>query len=239
MMAYGRTHKGLVRDNNEDSFYVKEDKVGKLKNLFIVADGVGGHNAGEVASKNAIQHFVEYAKDTTNTEIDKIIEMGIKTANNKIFRLSKEKKTYKGMGTTFTVCVIDENKLHIGHIGDSRLYLINDNIKQITEDHTLVNEMYKSGHLTVEETKLHPKRNVITRALGTEIFLDVDIYTINIEKNDKILLCSDGLNTMLDDEKIHNIVTKRTFLSSKVNELIDKALASGGNDNVSVILIEV
>lgn len=239
-IGIGRTETGTVRSNNEDCILVCNEKTGLLPNVFAVADGMGGHNAGEVASKNAIEFFCEYL--TSNTERymhnqDLLLE-AVNYANGKVFQLSLESEDASGMGTTFSVCSIDENNLYYAHIGDSRIYRITaDGISIITEDHSYVNELVKSGELTLQEARVHPKRNVLTRVLGTETTTTADFGYLPINNGDRILICSDGLTNMMTDEEIFKIATSDCDDKKKVDNLIALALANGGIDNVSVVLI--
>ena len=242
MFGFGKTDVGIKRENNEDNIFVSNEKIGALPNLFIIADGMGGHNAGEVASSKAIEFFCESVKGNKAEKgevLDSIIS-GIKYANEAILQLAVSSDDYKGMGTTFTVCVCDESKLYIGHLGDSRAYVINKSGSvQITTDHTYVHELVNAGKITAEEAKTHPSRNIITRTLGIDADMMADGKIQPLEANDYILLCSDGLSNMLSDDEISEIVLGEGSLSQKVDELIKHANENGGVDNISVIIISV
>lgn len=238
MEVYFDTHKGMVRDNNEDNLIVVEKQRFKL---YAVADGMGGHKAGEIASNIAINVIKEYFDcDSDEFKVPKFINESIKEANKIIKEKSTNDENYHGMGTTVTLAVIDslENIAYIGNVGDSRTYLIRNNeIKQITEDHTYVYELLKQGRITVDEARNHPKRNVITRAIGSEDFVQVDIFEIELLDGDILLLCSDGLIAHLSDEKI--LETIKTYgCSEGVNKLIKLSNDYGGRDNITVIIID-
>lgn len=237
MEVYFDTHKGMVRDNNEDNFIVVEKQRFKL---YAVADGMGGHKAGEIASKIAINVLKDYFnKEKDDFIVPKFINESIYEANRKIRDESDNNEVCHGMGTTVTVAVVDslENIAYIGNVGDSRTYLIRNNqIKQITEDHTYVHELLKQGKITFEEAKNHPKRNVITRAIGSEDFVQIDIFEIELLENDILLLCSDGLIAHLSDEEILETIIKYGC-SESVERLIKLSNDYGGIDNITVIII--
>ncbi|MBQ2753578.1 MAG: Stp1/IreP family PP2C-type Ser/Thr phosphatase [Firmicutes bacterium] len=241
MKAFGKTDTGIVRKNNEDTiFYKSYDD--ELKNLCIVADGMGGHNAGEIASRSAIEYFLEYFNDKYEKgEFDNILYLmadAVTLSNAEVYKNSFKDDAYKGMGTTFLATVNYKGVLNVCHIGDSRLYVYrNEELKQITEDHALVTDLIKRGEITEEEARVHPNRNVITRSLGTSENVLVDTYEIDIEDDDIFIMCSDGLNTMLDDERIKRIVAGEESIEAMVESLIVEAKFEGGFDNVSVIIM--
>ena len=193
MKAIGKTHKGKIRNINQDSFFISKDEIGQLPNLYIIADGMGGHKAGEYASMCAVEQFVNYVKTLDETRITEIFIKGIDYINELIYKKSLTDENYSGMGTTFIVCSIKNNILYVANVGDSRLYLINDTIKQITEDHSLVEELIKCGKLTRCQSKNHPNKNIITRAVGVDKTVKCDIFTLTITSEEFILMCSDGL----------------------------------------------
>jgi len=240
MKVYFDTNKGIIRDKNEDNLIIEESE---RYNLYAVADGMGGHKAGEIASSMLIDTIKEYFnKGIVNKDfkVPTFIEEGIKAANFKILNEASSKDDFSGMGTTVTMAVIDldENIAYIGNVGDSRTYILRDNnIRQITEDHTYVRELVKEGKITKEEAKLHPQKNIITRAIGSEDSVVIDIFEIELIENDVLLLCSDGLTTHLSDEEIMNII--KTYGSSdSVKKLIKRCNDSGGTDNITVIIID-
>lgn len=240
MRVYCETNKGLMRENNEDSFIVEESD---RFSLYAVADGMGGHKAGEVASSIAIDTVKEIFKKNCGKNDFKapsfIIE-SIEAANGRIRKEALNKEECSGMGTTISMAVVDLllNIAYIGNVGDSRVYILrNDEITQITEDHTYVNELLKEGKITPEEAKHHPKRNVITRAVGSEEYVQADIFEIELFDNDVILLCTDGLTTHLTDEKIFNTI-KEYGCSESVQRLIKLANDNGGTDNITIIIVD-
>lgn len=243
MYTYGICETGLHRKNNEDTIFIS-DNTGFLKNLFIVADGMGGHNAGEIASHDAIEQFNSFIKKQTalghsrHDILDLLIE-AVNYCNLKIFEKSGGEAELSGMGTTMTVAVIFENKLYVTHVGDSRLYIFRNNkLRQVTKDHSFVMEMVKQGKMTKEEAAVHPNRNIITRAVGTSKKIEIDTVIETLEKDDVILMCSDGLSAMVCDADIEKILNKDDLsLEKKARELADSANENGGLDNISIILI--
>lgn len=240
MNGQGITDIGKIREKNEDSFFISNKAIYGLPNLYIIADGMGGHNAGEIASKLSIDFFLEYLERTKYLEtclLDKISD-ATKYSNKKIYEESIKNKEYSGMGTTFTCCLVDNYNLSIVHIGDSRIYLFEDNtIKQITKDHTYINEMFELGKITETEMISHPKRNMLTKAMGTSSIIDIDSYSIKIDYGNKFLICSDGLTDMVRNEDINNIVQNYN-LGESLDKLIDLAITNGGQDNITIILTE-
>lgn len=240
MKVYYETNKGLMRENNEDNFIVEESD---RYNLYAVADGMGGHKAGEVASSIAIETIRDiFIKSSSNVDFKApafIIE-SIEAANKKVREEALCKDECSGMGTTITMAVIDLelNIVYIANVGDSRAYLIKDNeIIQITEDHTYVHELLKDGRITIEEAKHHPKRNVITRAVGSEEYVQADIFEIELSNDDIILLCTDGLTTHLTDKEILSII-KEFGCAESVQRLIKLANDNGGTDNITIIIVD-
>ncbi len=248
-IGLGKSVIGKVRSNNEDSILVCNETVGELPNLFVVADGMGGHNAGEVASAKSIDFFKEFVsnyrfpndspgKNGVKFQTEGLIEKGIVFANEKIYNMSTDNRNQNGMGTTFSACVISGNELCFGHVGDSRIYLISKTgIRQITIDHTYVNEMVISGELTLEQAKNHPKRNMLTRALGTEDTVLIDNDTLYVSDEETVLLCSDGLTSMISETDIFNIINSQPNKEATLSKLVDLANEKGGFDNISVIII--
>lgn len=241
MNCYGKTNQGMVRDNNEDYLFFSDSRIGSLPNLLIVADGMGGHNAGEVASYTAVNEFIKYIEENENAyeneDILDILVDGVKYANEKTFELSKHKPEYKDMGTTLVVAVVKGNKIYIVNVGDSRLYRFrNGYLAQLTTDHTYVQLLVKNGDITEEEALVHPKRNIIMRAVGTDDVVCSDATVFNVLSGDTFLLCSDGLSGMLSDGEIAEILSKNLTVEQKVNSLIDEANKKGGNDNITVII---
>lgn len=241
MNVIALTDIGLVREKNQDSVF-SSDKYDLP--LYIIADGMGGYKGGEIASSDAIniikRLFIENQDKLTNKKFIKtLIEDSIKEANLKIYRKSLEFSEYSGMGTTISLCYIYRGYVFVGHVGDSRIYKIyNDSIEQITEDHSLVNELIKKGEITKEEAKNHPQKNMITRAVGTDSNIEIDISETKYKKGEIMLLCTDGLFNMVDDNEVKNIIKDSDSLLDAAESLIDKAKQNGGLDNISVIIIK-
>jgi len=238
--VFGKTHTGKRRESNQDAYLIINEKFYGLPNLFIIADGMGGHLAGEVASNYAIKAFQNYIRDNDypgEDLLDYLID-ATKYANLRVFKESSKDKNYLGMGTTFTVLTIQEGKGYMTHIGDSRIYIITDDeIKALTSDHSYVQEMLKLGRLTKEEAEEHPRKNILTRALGIQKDLEVDGYITELTPGNKLLMCTDGLNNMISDSVIkHTVLTNP--LEQATDLLIDTANENGGIDNITLILLE-
>ncbi|CEO13213.1 phosphatase [[Clostridium] sordellii] len=241
------SHIGKIRKNNED--FCKGEIIstdsGEI-GIFAIADGMGGHNKGEVASELAVENIVRFLKNNLvqneNVKInyiDDILKQAYNNVNSIIYKQAKEDEGCSGMGTTLTTVIIYKNKAYIANVGDSRCYLLqNSEFRKITRDHSLVEELVASHAITEEEAKTHPKRNVITRALGTEKLIIVDIYKNDIFKGDKILLATDGLTSFVEKEDIEKIISSDNSLEETTDSLINKANEVAGKDNVSVILIK-
>ncbi|MDO5717931.1 MAG: Stp1/IreP family PP2C-type Ser/Thr phosphatase [Tissierellia bacterium] len=230
---------GRHRDLNEDSFFVEQNND---FTILIVADGMGGHLAGEVASKIATESINEYIKDNFS-KIDiksDLIENALKWANDKIYEKSSSDSSLSNMGTTCDAVLIVDNTAYIGHVGDSRVYLNRENkLRQLTKDHTLINDLIDSGSVSCEEAKYMKQKNIITRALGGESRLNVDKFEIELIGNDKILLCSDGLTNGVSDTDIKEVLEMEISAEEKANMLIYMSNASGGYDNTTVIIGEM
>ncbi|MBF8982198.1 Stp1/IreP family PP2C-type Ser/Thr phosphatase [Lutibacter sp. B2] len=233
------SHVGNVREINEDAYFISNDEF----KLFIVADGMGGHNAGEVASNIAIDSIVSYIEENKDRlsecedEAVDILREAIITANRNIFIKSQNESACHGMGTTLTLALI-LSKVYIGHVGDSRAYIVrNGEISQITRDHSLVGELLRNGNITEEEAKVHPQKNMITRAVGTEEDIKMDSYSLDFEKEDMIVLCTDGLSNLIENSEMRNILSGSKDLNLACKHLIELANERGGNDNITVIAI--
>lgn len=214
--------------------------MGPLSNLFVVADGMGGHKAGEYASKCAVETIVEDINTYQDTGIIKSLTMAIQHANAKIRQVANSDINYQGMGTTLVTATYSDDTLYVGNVGDSRLYVIGDGIRQITTDHSLVEEMIRMGGLDREKARTHPDKNIITRAIGVVEVVDVDFFEVeDLKEGDIILMCSDGLSNMLTDHEIAEIVNARGTLEEKADKLVAVANQNGGKDNIAVILIEM
>jgi protein phosphatase len=223
-----RTDTGRQRNANEDSLFTKAP-------LFVVADGMGGAQAGEVASKAAAESF---AHELPKAPPERVLEETIEGANRTIHELARKDPGLAGMGTTITAAIVDldTEEVAIGHVGDSRAYrLRRDRFEQLTRDHSLVEEMRRKGQLTDAQAEDHPQRSIITRALGPEPEVQVDLQTVPAQAGDVFLICSDGLTTMLDDEQIGRVLGRATSLQAAVRALVDEANRAGGRDNITVV----
>lgn len=238
LKTFSITDVGKERKLNQDYVFTSEIPVGKLANLFIVADGMGGHNAGDYASKYTIETIVEEIEKSKDTSVVKILEKAIQSANRHIRKKSQESEGLNGMGTTVVAATIYGDEMCVANVGDSRLYVINQEIKQITEDHSLVEEMVRMGGIRREQARSHPKKNIITRAIGAEDELEIDFFQVKLKKGDFVLLCSDGLTNMIEDEEIRMILQGQRDIVEKAEALVATANNNGGKDNIAVILIE-
>ncbi len=225
------THRGRVRRTNEDSYLVEPP-------LFVVADGMGGANAGEIASGIVIETFA--AASPLIGEPEEALADTIGLANERIWARARRDTQTSGMGTTATAAVVLETSIAFGHVGDSRVYLLRDGVlRQLSEDHSLVGELVRRGALTPEEAEVHPQRSVITRALGTEAIVDVDTFSIATESGDVYLLCSDGLSNMLADEDLQPLLEQSPTLAAAASALVARANRAGGEDNITVVLFRI
>ncbi|HEV2858764.1 MAG TPA: Stp1/IreP family PP2C-type Ser/Thr phosphatase [Solirubrobacterales bacterium] len=231
-----RTDTGRQRNANEDSLFVEAP-------LFVVADGMGGAQAGEVASRAAAESFAhDLPSSPASTPPERLLEATIEGANRTIHELARKDPSLTGMGTTTTAAFVDldSEEVAIGHVGDSRAYrLRGGKFEQLTRDHSLVEEMRRKGQLTDAQAEDHPQRSIITRALGPEPEVEVDLRTVPAQAGDVFLICSDGLTTMLDDEKIAHILGRATSLQAAVRALVDEANRAGGRDNITVVLFRL
>lgn len=238
LKTFSITDIGLKRKINQDYVFSSEMQVGALPNLFIVADGMGGHKAGDYASRKATQIIVESIKSSEETSPVRLIRTAVERANKELLKKARESEDYEGMGTTMVVATITEECLYVANVGDSRLYIINDEINQVTKDHSLVEEMVRMGGIDEETAKYHPKKNVITRAVGGAEEIEIDFFELKLMPGDIILMCSDGLTNMLDDEEIKLIIKKQRDVIEKAEELVKAANENGGRDNITVTIIE-
>lgn len=236
--TFSLTDVGMKRQVNQDYVFTSEAPVGNLPNLFIVADGMGGHKAGDYASRRATELIVEKVKANAETSPIRVIREAIEAANAEIFSESLSCPDYSGMGTTAVVATILDDTLYVGNVGDSRLYIIDRDISQVTKDHSLVEEMVRVGQIDRTSARTHPDKNIITRAVGAAQEIKVDFFDLRVKKGDYILMCSDGLTNMVDDESIRMIVEREPDVAAMVCELIKRANDNGGRDNIAVVVIE-
>ena len=206
MKTFSKTDIGMVREVNQDYVFVSDLPVGKLPNLFVVADGMGGHKAGEFASRFTVEVVKEALAESSEETPEAMIIQAITSANRKLLETAKQDSRMEGMGTTLVVATVIERTLYLANVGDSRLYLLNDEIKQVTKDHSLVQEMVRLGGIKQEEAKNHPDKNIITRAIGAKEDVEVDFYEYRLKQGDMILMCTDGLSNMVEDGEMLHIV---------------------------------
>lgn len=228
---------GNVRKINEDSVGYFE---GSDIDIYAVADGMGGHNAGEVASELAIEVVIEYIKQNHhNFDMKKVLSDGIKYANKKIYDVASHNDSLKGMGTTITICFKKQNKLVVANVGDSSCYIIDNKRKlsKVTKDHSLVQQLLDNGTITEEEARTHPNKNIITRALGTNEIVEVDLFDVDLTKVIKCVLCTDGLTNDVTYSEMYDIIMENDNVSS-CKMLVDLSKSKGGRDNISVIVFE-
>ena len=238
LKSYAITDIGRKRQLNQDFIYLSETPVGNLPNLFIVADGMGGHKAGDYASRYAVETVVEAIGISFEKNPIRILGGAIEKANTLIRQRAREDIAYNGMGTTMVAATCMGRYLEVANVGDSRLYVINDKIEQITRDHSLVEEMVRMGGIDKASAKNHPDKNIITRAIGARNYIEVDFFNVELQAGDIVLLCSDGLTNMVDDEVIHQILTEDGSIRDRAEKLVETANQNGGKDNISVIVIE-
>ncbi|RKI84415.1 Stp1/IreP family PP2C-type Ser/Thr phosphatase [bacterium 0.1xD8-71] len=239
LRSYALTDIGQKRQLNQDFIYRSETPVGNLPNVFIVADGMGGHNAGDYASRLAVETVVEEISTSFEKNPVKILNNAIERANEMLRKRAREDRALSGMGTTIVAATCMGKYLEVANVGDSRLYVISDEIRQITQDHSLVEEMVRMGGLDKETARNHPDKNIITRAVGARRDVEVDFFDVELQTGDMVLLCSDGLTNMVDDEMICRILKGDGNLEDRVEELTRTANQNGGKDNISVIVIEL
>ena len=231
-VAYGaKSDVGRVREANEDSYLVADP-------LFVVADGMGGHIAGDVASSTAVKVIQDESGDASSENPGTLSKI-ISDANAAIWDKAQSDPALRGMGTTCTLVLVDEDRVHIAHVGDSRAYRLRDGqLEQLTEDHTLVGRMVQEGRLSPEEAQHHPQRSIITRALGVDEDVQVDLETVELSEGDRLLLCSDGLSSMVDDGSIESVLASESDPLRAADQLIDVANEAGGDDNITVVVID-
>ncbi|MBQ9657841.1 MAG: Stp1/IreP family PP2C-type Ser/Thr phosphatase [Clostridia bacterium] len=239
--SYARTDIGKTREMNQDYYYIS-DSLSEVQ-LYILADGMGGYKGGEIASKLAVNsaknyilnNFKETPKDKES--LIQLIGSSVEYANMVVYEKAKEEKELEGMGTTLEICLIYNNKAYIAHVGDSRIYRIRKEfIRKLTQDHSYVQKLVSDGTITQEEANIHPKKNMLIKALGCNAFVEPDVMIRGFLKDDIILMCSDGLTNEVSNQEIYNIA-KQDFERAPI-ELVDLANQNGGGDNITVITIK-
>ncbi len=236
MRAFAMTDVGRARAVNQDYVFTSETPVGMLPNLLVVADGMGGHKAGDVAARFAVEalvHYIESLKEESNPL--RVLQSAIKTANGQLYEKAQNNEAFTGMGTTMVAAVIEGDMLYVANVGDSRLYVVGEEIIQVTRDHSLVEEMVRRGEIKPEEARNHPKKNIITRAMGTSPNITADCFEEPLCGR-TVLMCSDGLTNMLEDEDIKIIMERSGNLEEAGKQLVAAANENGGMDNITVVL---
>ncbi len=237
--AVSKTDIGKLRQLNQDFVFTSVYPLGALDNLFLVADGMGGHKAGDYASKCAVETIIEMCSKSRGKKMVTAISDAINEANTRIRRKAMEDVNMVGMGTTAVLATVNNDTLTVANVGDSRLYIISaeKTITQITRDHSLVEEMVRMGGIDRVSARNHPDKNIITRAIGATGNVNIDFFEVSLKEGDVILMCSDGLSNMLEDKDILEIVTTNDDLQTTANALVSAANENGGSDNISVVLI--
>ena len=238
MKTFSKVDIGNKRNTNQDFVFVSDKPLGNLPNLLVVADGMGGHNAGDFASRFVVETLVEDISKSTEDGPEAIITKAIKSANHKLIEVARQDMSMKGMGTTLIVATVIERTLYFANIGDSRLYLLNEGIRQLSRDHSFVQEMVRLGGINAEEAKHHPDKNIITRAIGAKEKVEIDFFEFRLRKGDIILMCTDGLSNMVEDDDIFRIVKSSRDIVEAVERLVNRANDNGGSDNIGVIIAE-
>lgn len=239
MKSFAITDVGKRRELNEDYIYTSDKTIGQLPNLFLVADGMGGHNAGDYASRYTIEKIVETIETLPKgQDAEEMIQEAICLANAYIYEEAGKNSSLSGMGTTLVAATVQGENVTVANIGDSRLYIVNQKITQITKDHSFVEEMVTMGEIDKETARNHPDKNIITRAIGVKELVLADFFEVRLEKEDKLLLCTDGLTNMLRDEEIRRIIKDSADIEEAARALIAAANENGGRDNISVVLVE-
>ncbi|MDF2485931.1 MAG: hypothetical protein K0R46_2099 [Herbinix sp.] len=239
MKAFSITDIGERRRINQDYVFCSENAIGILPNLFIVADGMGGHNAGDYASRYCVEFFKQKIEENETLSPIALIEAAIRETNIALRNKAQEQTELEGMGTTLVTATIFDKEMYVANVGDSRLYVIGKEIKQVTEDHSLVEAMVKTGELNRCEARVHPNKNIITRAIGANITVEPDFFEVNLEVGDTVLMCSDGLTNMLEDETIERIIRENEDPEVAAETLVKCANENGGKDNIAIIIIKV
>ena len=238
MKAFAATDVGKVRKVNQDCVFSSTVPVGCLPNLFIVADGMGGHKAGDIASRLTVDSVVDKLSKVNSKDYISVITDTIIKVNKEVIDKAAESQDYAGMGTTLVVATVFDNILKVANVGDSRLYVIGEDIIQITRDHSLVEEMVTNGQLNRADARVDKRKNIITRAIGGESKVEAEMFSVELKPEDKILMCSDGLSNMVDDTEILEIINREPDIEKAARMLIDAANENGGKDNISVVIVE-
>ena len=238
MKIFSMTDVGRKREMNQDYVFATDESLGTLPNLLVVADGMGGHKAGDFASKYTVEVLKEELKHTLKDGPEEILKDAAQTANHKLIEKADEDINLEGMGTTLVAATVIDHTLYFINVGDSRLYLLRDELEQITRDHSYVEELVALGKMKRGSRDYLENKNIITRAIGADEDVDADLFALKLKSRDVILMCSDGLSNMVDEFEMEYIIRAEESISEKAQGLVDAANRSGGKDNISVILVE-
>ena len=238
MKTFSITDVGRKREMNQDYVFATDEPMGGLPNLLVVADGMGGHKAGDFASRYTVEVLEEELKHSVKESPEEILRDAVQTANHKLIEAAGKDIKLEGMGTTLVVATVIEHTLYFINVGDSRLYLVNQDIRQLSRDHSFVEEMVRLGGLKEEEARHHPDKNIITRAIGMKEDVETDFFEYHLKKGDVILMCTDGLSNMVEDEDIFAIIKSARDIVEAGQMLIERANANGGRDNIGVVLAQ-
>ena len=238
MKSFGMTDIGKKRKINQDYLFFSDEPVGCFPNLYIVADGMGGHKAGDKASSYSVKRFVELARKAEKEIPFLAMEKLLDQVNREVYQLSQKEEEYEGMGTTFVAATVVDHVVYVMNVGDSRLYCYDGTLRQVTMDHSLVEELVRAGELGRMESRHHPQKNIITKAVGVTDEIQPDFFMLDMAKEQKILLCSDGLSNMVDDDKLEEIMAESGEVEELAKKCIDEALFYGGLDNIAVVIVQ-
>ena len=239
MIFYAMTDVGQLRDSNQDYVFASDAGVGNLSNLYIVADGMGGHLAGEYASETAVKTVLEDVREKHADKPIAILESAIQVANKRVYTEAQNDVKKRGMGTTMVAATVSGGRLYVANVGDSRLYAVsNGRLQQITRDHSVVEELVRSGGLSKELASKHKDKHKITRAIGAEPEVKVDFFDVAIDDISAVLMCTDGLTNMMEDSAIEEVLLSGEKVKQKVEGLVRTANENGGEDNITVVVID-
>lgn len=236
MRSYGITDIGMVRKYNQDYSLECDEPIGNLDNLYVVCDGLGGRNAGEYASSTAAENFFDLVEGSDSKMPLSILKEAVSKVNRLIFDEGKLPE-YSGMATTLVGATVRDDTLYVVNVGDSRAYIIGEEIMQVTWDHSYVGELVRRGKITRDEARFHSKNNIITKAIGAEAGVEPDYFQVDLEEGEFILLCSDGLYNMLSEDEIYEVVMGPGSIKTKAEKLVELANEAGGKDNIAVVII--
>ena len=233
------TNIGQKRRVNQDSYLVQENPVGNLPDLFVVADGMGGHRAGDYASRFTVERLRTKIESAPETDMRSMVTRVLHEINTELRTIAASDEAYYGMGTTCVLCTIDGSRLQVANIGDSRLYIAGkDGMRQVTVDHSLVEEMVLAGGISEASARIHPDKNIITRAIGAENGLNIDFFAAQLNEGELVLMCTDGLTNMVEDRRISAVLKEEATLEEKVRKLVSEANRNGGRDNITALLVD-